>query len=315
MLLTIVSHREVPLIIAITKYNCDIDAPVIFMSAGFTSVSSSLFLTGIFGVVKVVSATAFMFYFVKIKGNRFWLKLGSLVCGISMLVLGRSFRLRFKKAPAYRRRYIAYFVRLLPPPTELQEAKLTIGGVISVLMVYVFAFFFGVSLGPISWNVCSEVSVLVPPYAHSINISYDKIFPLHLNAKCCAITTCTQWLFQVCLLPHSCQPFTNYNRRLLLPPLPHGCLLRWVGLPSKLSTAISLVKPSSPDISSIIYAVFCLVSYVWVSLCVPETRGVALGWAMDQVFGGSPEDAPVEDLETTSLLQNEHRRSSVVSYT
>jgi hypothetical protein len=24
-------------------------------------------------------------------------------------------------------------------------------------MVYVFAFFFGVSLGPISWNVCSEV--------------------------------------------------------------------------------------------------------------------------------------------------------------
>jgi len=58
------------------------------MSAGFTSVSSSLFLTGIFGVIKLVSAAAFMFYFVKIKGNRFWLKLGSLVCGISMLVLG-----------------------------------------------------------------------------------------------------------------------------------------------------------------------------------------------------------------------------------
>lgn len=156
---------------------------------------------------------------------------------------------------------------------------------------------------------------LVPPYGRSINISYDKIFPLHLNAKCCAITTCTQWLFQVCLLPHSCQPFTNYNRRLLLPQLPRGCLLRWVGLPSKLSTVISLVKLSSPDISSIIYAVFCLVSYVWVSLCVPETRGVALGWAMDQVFGESREDAPVEDLETTSLLQNEYRRSSVVSYT
>jgi hypothetical protein len=42
---------------------------------------------------------------------------------------------------------------------------------------------------------------------------------------------------------------------------------------------------------------------------------VALGWAMDQVFGGSPENAPIEDLETTSLLQNEHRRSSVFSYT
>jgi len=57
--------------------------------------------------------------------------------------------------------HIAYFVRLLPPPTELQEAKLTIGGIISVLVVYLFAFFFGVSLGPISWNVCSEVGASV----------------------------------------------------------------------------------------------------------------------------------------------------------
>jgi hypothetical protein len=60
-------------------------------------------------------------------------------------------------------RSIAYFVKVLPPPTELQEAKLTIGGIISVLMVYIFAFSFGVSLGPISWNVCSEVGCLIPP--------------------------------------------------------------------------------------------------------------------------------------------------------
>lgn len=64
-------------------------APMIFVSAGFTSVSSSLFLTGIFGVVKLVSSVAFMFLFVRVRGNRFWLKLGSTVCGISMLVLGK----------------------------------------------------------------------------------------------------------------------------------------------------------------------------------------------------------------------------------
>lgn len=39
-------------------------APTIFMSAGFTSVSSSLFLTGLFGIVKVLSTTSFMFVFV-----------------------------------------------------------------------------------------------------------------------------------------------------------------------------------------------------------------------------------------------------------
>jgi Sugar (and other) transporter len=64
------------------------DAPVIFMSAGFTSVSSSLFLTGVFGVVKLLSAIAFMFVFVKIRGNRFWLLLGSSLCGVCMLILG-----------------------------------------------------------------------------------------------------------------------------------------------------------------------------------------------------------------------------------
>jgi hypothetical protein len=41
---------------------------------------------------------------------------------------------------------------------------------------------------------------------------------------------------------------------------------------------------------------------------------VALGWAMDEVFGGNME-VSVIDSEATPLLQNEHRRSSVVSYT
>jgi hypothetical protein len=121
--------------------------------------------------------------------------------------------------------------------------------------------------------------------------------------------------FRYIFLLHSSKIFTNRTRRLLSPPSPRACLLRWVGLHSKLSTASCKIKSCSPDIPSVIYAVFCFVSYIWVSFCVPETRGVALGWAMDQVFGGSLEDAPIEDLETTSLLRNEHRRSSVVSYT
>lgn len=66
-----------------------IDSPIIFRSAGFTSVSSALFLTGVFGVVKLVSALAFMFYCINKKGNRFWLTWGSSVCGVSMLVLGK----------------------------------------------------------------------------------------------------------------------------------------------------------------------------------------------------------------------------------
>lgn len=224
-------------------------APVIFMSAGFTSVSSSLFLTGVFGVVKLVSAIAFMFVFVKTKTNRFWLKLGSLICGISMLVL-------------------AYFVKTLPSPSSNTETHLTLGGITSVLMVYIFAFSFAVSLGPISWNVCSE------------------IFPLHINAKCCAITTCTQWLFQIVI--------AAITPRLLAS-------VGWV--------------------TYLVYAGFCGLTLVWVQFGVPETRGVKLGREMDEVFG-SIEGELEEDLEvseTTTLLGKDgglsRRRGSLSAYT
>lgn len=224
-------------------------APVIFMSAGFTTVSSSLFLTGVFGVVKLLSAIAFMFGFVKIKGNRFWLLLGSALCGVSMFIL-------------------AYFVRALPPQDQLADAKLTIGGVISVLTVYIFAFSFSVSLGPISWNVCSE------------------IFPLHINAKCCAVTTCTQWLFQIVI--------AYITPRLLAS-------VGWV--------------------TYIIYALFCIITYIWVLFCVPETRNVPLGKEMDRVFAvavAEDDIDPEEDLETTVLLKakrGELRRGSFGAYT
>ena len=69
------------------------------------------------------------------------------------------------------------------------------------------------------------------------------------------------------------------------------------------------------------YAVFCILTYVWVQFGVPETRGVALGRDMDEVFG-SFEGEPEEDLEvseTTALLGKDggvsRRRGSLGAYT
>jgi hypothetical protein len=65
----------------------------------------------------------------------------------------------------------------------------------------------------------------------------------------------------------------------------------------------------------LIYAIFCILTYIWCLFCVPETRNVALGKEMDEVFG-TFDDEPEEDLETTSLLRNEHRRrASFAAYT
>ena len=103
-------------------------APVIFMSAGFTSISASLFLAGVFGIVKLIASLAFMFKFVFVKGNRFWLMLGSGICGVSMFILG-------------------YCVYDSPSADKTSGSSITFIGILSVLMVYIFTFFFGVSLG------------------------------------------------------------------------------------------------------------------------------------------------------------------------
>jgi len=203
------------------------------MSAGFTSVSSSLFLTGFFGLVKLISAISFMFVFVRMRGNLFWLKVGSSICGASMVVL-------------------ALCVRSLPPADS--TSGLNVGGVVSVAMVYIFAFAFGISLGPISWNVCSE------------------IFPSHIKATCCAITTCVQWMFQL----------------VIAGITPH--LLASLGWATYL-----------------IYAGFCTIALLWVMAYVPETKGVPLGQPMDELFGVAPKDEETQEeevmAETTPLLR------------
>lgn len=135
-------------------------APVIFASAGFTSISASLFLTGIFGLVKVITSILFMFVFVRMRGNRFWLHFGSIVMAVSMFVL-------------------AFSIEQMPSPGSDARTGVNLLGFVSVAMVLIFAFAFGVSLGPISWNVCAE------------------IFPSHISTKACTVTTCVQWISQI----------------------------------------------------------------------------------------------------------------------
>jgi sugar porter (SP) family MFS transporter len=221
--------------------------PVIFMTAGFKTVSESLFLTGIFGAVKLVSAALFMFVCVRIYGNRFWLIWGTTVCAVSMAVLG-------------------YCVATMPRSSDpMESTSLSARAIISVLCVYIYAMAFGVSMGPIAWNVCSE------------------IFPNYINAQCCAVTTCTQWLFQIIIAA--------------ITPI----LLNAIG-----------------PMTFVFYSVCNVVGLVFYYTSVPETRGVALGRDMAKVFGvdakdeeefGQVEVEEVEDVdEITPLLVADRRR-------
>jgi hypothetical protein len=68
----------------------------------------------------------------------------------------------------------------------------------------------------------------------------------------------------------------------------------------------------------LIYAIFCGLTIIWVIFCVPETRGVAVGTAMDELFGDKAtidEEVMAEDSEITLLLiQGEQRRRRSSSF-
>ena len=229
--------------------------PVVFLRIAH-SVSGALFLTGIFGFVKLLSAFTYMFYSVRVGGNRSWLLSGTAVCAICMLVLGYATRASDSSTtdPAQ-------------SPGDVTAAQ----AVLAVASVYIFSFAFGVSSGPIAWNVCSE------------------IFPSHLNAKCCAVTTCTQWACQIVIAA--------------LTPI----LLASIG------TSTFTVF----GICSVLGLLFC-----WA--CVPETRGVALGKEMAAAFGQQDdgkddECGEIEEIEDVNAIEDtpllgegkRRRRSSV----
>jgi len=224
-------------------------APVVFLSIA-KSVSGALFLTGIFGAVKLVSAFSYMFYCVRVSTNRFWLLSGTAICAICMFVLG----------------YCA-----APEPASSdpeQSAHLTIRGASAVASVYIFAYFFGLSSGPIAWNVCSE------------------IFPSYLNAKCCAITTCTQWACQIII-----------------------------------AAVTPILLASIGTLTFTVFGACTVLGFIFCWACVPETRGVALGREMSIAFGQDVKDddagevEEIEDVadEVTPLLVDRkwRRRSSV----
>ena len=123
---------------------------------------------------------------------------------------------------------------------------------------------FGLGAGPIAWNVCSE------------------IFPTHINAQCCAVTTCTQWLFQIVVAA--------------ITPL----LLSTIG-----------------PMTFVFYGTCNVLGMVFYYFCVPETRGVALGKDMSRAFGQEDvkdlgSEGVVEEVEDiddhTPLLSAERRR-------
>ncbi|KAK0732362.1 MFS sugar transporter-like protein [Apiosordaria backusii] len=130
-------------------------APTIFQNLGLTGTSTSLFSTGIYGIVKVVSCICFLLFMADSLGRRRSLLWTSIAQGLAMF-------------------YIGLYVRIAPPKPGQDVPP---AGYFALVSIFLFAAFFQFGWGPACWIYASEIPAA---RLRSLNVSY---------------AAATQWLF------------------------------------------------------------------------------------------------------------------------
>ncbi|KAK0668189.1 putative permease [Cercophora samala] len=130
-------------------------APTIFQNLGLTGTSTSLFSTGIYGIVKVVSCICFLLFMADSLGRRRSLLWTSIAQGLAMF-------------------YIGLYVRISPPKAGQDVPP---AGYFALVSIFLFAAFFQFGWGPACWIYASEIPAA---RLRSLNVSY---------------AAATQWLF------------------------------------------------------------------------------------------------------------------------
>ncbi len=130
-------------------------APTIFKNLGITGTSTSLFSTGIYGIVKVVSCICFLLFMADSLGRRRSLLVSSIGQAWCMFSIG-------------------FYVRFSPP---VEGQPVPPAGYYALVCIFIFAAFFQFGWGPACWILVSEI-----PAA--------RLRPMNV-----AIAAATQWLF------------------------------------------------------------------------------------------------------------------------
>ncbi|KAF9892270.1 hypothetical protein FE257_002047 [Aspergillus nanangensis] len=130
-------------------------APQIFQTIGVAKTDTSLFATGIYGIVKMLSTGIFLFIGIDKAGRRPSLIAGAAWMSVMMFILGA--------------------VLATHPPTNVNVVSPASIGMI--VMIYLYVIGYSASWGPVPWVYLSE------------------IFPTRLRAYGVGMGSATQWLF------------------------------------------------------------------------------------------------------------------------
>ena len=139
-------------------------APTVFQSIGFTGTSVSLLATGIYGVVKVIATTLFVFTVVESLGRKLSLFISAIGMGTLFFIVGAL----LKSFP--------------PDPTASEPSA---AGKAMAAMLYIYVCFYSLGWGPL-------------PSVYSADI-----FPTRTRHYGLAVASASQWLWSGLNCPFS----------------------------------------------------------------------------------------------------------------
>ena len=131
-------------------------APQIFQTIGVAETDTSLFATGLYGIVKVIATGVFLFVGIDKIGRRWSLITGGIWMAAMMFILGAV---------------------LVTHPPIVGSTTVSSASIGMIVMIYLYVIGYSASWGPIPWVYLSE------------------IFPTRLRAYGVGMGSATQWLF------------------------------------------------------------------------------------------------------------------------
>ncbi|KAF5358771.1 hypothetical protein D9758_008577 [Tetrapyrgos nigripes] len=116
-------------------------APRIFASIGYTGTKNSLLASGVYGIIKFVSTTFFVFFGVESLGRRWSLFISSMGMGILFYILGAV----LKTHP--------------PSATNANDtgASPSAASKVMAAMLYIYVVFYSMGVGPLPWIYVSDI--------------------------------------------------------------------------------------------------------------------------------------------------------------
>ncbi|KAJ7148559.1 general substrate transporter [Mycena crocata] len=157
-------------------------SPQIFASIGYSGRKNSLLATGIYGVVKVVATSLFVFFGVEWLGRKASLFISAMGMGTGFFIIGA-------------------ILKTHPPPATSANSIVTDPSPASkgmAAMLYIYVCFYSMGWGPLPWVYCSD------------------IFPTRTRHYGMALASASQWLWNFTLTKTTPQMVTALGYKIFL---------------------------------------------------------------------------------------------------